>query len=99
MSRGVVVDFSNHDVNEESRVHTFLYGDVDQNGKIDFADVLYAKRYLASWNNYRAIDDFATDVNLNGKVEIDDISIISRYVAGWEGYEKLPVIADPLPMA
>ena len=99
LSRGVVVDFSNHDVNEESRVHTFLYGDVDQNGKIDFADVLYAKRYLASWNNYRAIDDFATDVNLNGKVEIDDISIISRYVAGWEGYEKLPVIADPLPMA
>ena len=99
LSRGVVVDFSNRDVNEESRVHTFLYGDVDQNGKIDFADVLYAKRYLASWNNYRAIDDFATDVNLNGKVEIDDISIISRYVAGWEGYEKLPVIADPLPMA
>ena len=75
----------------ECNLHIFTYGDVDGNGKVDFADVLWAKRYLAEWSEYEEAEKFAIDINCDGAPDIDDIAYIARYIAGWEGYETLPV--------
>ena len=72
-------------------LHTFTYGDVDGSGKIDFADVLWAKRYLAGWTGYENAEKFAIDVDCDGTPDIDDITYIARYLAGWQGYKTLPV--------
>lgn len=72
-------------------LHIFTYGDVDGNRKVDFADVLWAKRYLAGWSEYEEAEKFAIDINCDGAPDIDDIAYIARYIAGWEGYETLPV--------
>ena len=77
----------------------FYYGDVDNNDKIDAADVLYLRRYLAKWNNYSNISVNAVDLDADGKVTIRDLTILERHIAGWNGYETLPVLDAQLPVA
>ena len=74
----------------ECNLHIFTYGDVDGNGKVDFADVLWAKRYLAEWNGYMNANRFAIDVNCDGETNINDINIMARYIAKWEDYKEIP---------
>ncbi len=78
-------------------LHTFTYGDVDGSGRVDFADVLRAKRYLAGWNGYEDAEKFAIDANCDGEANIDDITYMERHIAGWTGYATLPVTEDTLP--
>ena len=76
----------------------FYYGDVDNNDKIDAADALYLRRYLAKWNNYSNISVNAVDMDADGKVTIRDLTILERHIAGWNGYETLPVLDAQLPV-
>lgn len=71
------------------RIVETLYGDANDNGQVDFADVLQMKRFLAGWAGY-AVYEKAADVNKSGSVNKDDIMILERHVAGWRGYESLP---------
>ena len=67
------------------------WGDVDKNGKVDFADVLFLKRCTAGWHQYQNIDGTAADINTDGKIDITDLMILERHIAGWKGYEILPI--------
>lgn len=69
------------------------YGDIDKNDKTDFADALWLKRYLASWDNYRYIGRREADVDRDGKITASDLMILERHVASWKGYEKLPKVS------
>lgn len=80
-------------------VINFYYGDVDNSDKIDAADVLYLRRYLAKWKNYTKIPLDAVDLDADGKVTIRDLTILERHIAGWNGYETLPVLDAQLPVA
>ena len=68
-------------------------GDVDENGKIDFADALYFKRYLANWPKYEEINLRAGDTNGDGELTPADLMILERHIASWKGYEKLPKVS------
>ena len=76
-----------------------LYGDVDDNLKIDIVDALYLKRYVAGWDGYELVDSIAANVCLEenedeaGKINSADVIALERYIAGWKGYEKLPKTA------
>ena len=90
-SRGILAQFLYGDTTESGiKIHSFIYGDVDDNGKVDFADVLYAKRHIANWSGYDAVNRFALDVDCDGDVGIDDVNIVARYIAGWKKYETIP---------
>ena len=69
----------------------FGYGDVDRNGKVDFADALYLKRYIAGWTGYQNIDRAVADLNNNGNVELADLLILEKHIAGWKDYCSLPM--------
>lgn len=68
-------------------------GDLDRNGKVDFADALYLKRHTALWPNYQSINKGPADLNRDGKVSLQDLMILERHVASWKDYEKLPKVS------
>ena len=68
-------------------------GDIDANYKVDFADALWLKRYLADWDHYRNIGRRESDLDNNGKITASDLMILERHVASWKGYEKLPKVS------
>ena len=79
-------------VSEEETV-TIIYGDVNNNGKVNALDVRDIKRYLAGWDGYdeTTLNLSAGDVNGNGKVNALDVRDIKRHLASWDGYETLPI--------
>ena len=76
-----------------------LYGDIDDNLKIDIVDALYLKRYVAGWDGYELVDSIAANVCLEEnedeaeKINSADVIALERYIAGWTGYKKLPKTA------
>ncbi len=76
-----------------AKFRPFLYGDVDGNGTVDYADVLCIKRYLAEWDNYGDANNVAADLDQDGKVTIADVEILERHIAGWTGYKTLPKVS------
>lgn len=69
-----------------------ILGDIDENGKIDFADALYFKRYLANWPNYEEINLKVGDTNGDGELTPADLMILERHIASWKDYTKLPCV-------
>lgn len=80
-------------------VINFYYGDVDNNDRVDAADVFYLRRYLAKWKNYTDIPLNAADLDADRLVTMRDLTILERHIAGWNGYETLPVLDAQLPVA
>lgn len=68
-----------------------LYGDVDENFKIDATDVLWIERYLAAWEPYAGLNKETADLNEDGMIDLKDVTILERYLAKWKGYGVLPL--------
>ena len=66
-----------------------ICGDVDENRKVDFADALYFKRYLANWSRYQDISLKTADIDSNNAITTADLIILERHVAGWKEYQNL----------
>ena len=64
-------------------------GDIDRNGTVDFADVLYLKRHLAEWEGYEQAGLSCADVNHDGEINHKDLIILEKHIAGYSGYESL----------
>ena len=67
------------------KLREILYGDVDDNLKVDFADALYLKRYIAGWAAYYIVDQAAADVNHDGAIDLKDSILLEQHIAGWSG--------------
>mgnify|MGYP002560284487 CR=1 FL=1 len=67
-----------------------IYGDIDGNDKVDFADALYLKRHIAGWDAYKTIDAVTSDLNNDGEVDLQDLIILEKHIAGWTGYQNIP---------
>ena len=67
-----------------------ICGDVDENRKVDFADALYFKRYLANWSRYQDISLKTADIDSNNAITTADLIILERHIAGWTGYQNIP---------
>ena len=65
------------------------YGDIDENLKVDFADALCLKRYIAGWEGFQNININNADLNGDGKVDSADLIILERHIAGWKGYDLM----------
>lgn len=69
-----------------------LYGDVNDDGKVNAKDRIELTRYLSHWTGYEELNKVNADVNCDGKVNAKDRIILTRNLSHWEGYETLPVI-------
>ena len=52
----------------------YVFGDVNGDKSVTAKDRIILSRYLAGWDGYEAIDEFAADVNLDGKTDLTDLS-------------------------
>ena len=72
-------------VNVESEEEPVVYGDVDENGKVEAFDASLILQYVVEKISENDITVLAADVDGNGKVEAYDASLVLQYVV-----EKIP---------
>lgn len=70
--------------------HSTICGDVDENRKVDFADALYFKRYLANWSKYQDVSLKTANLDSDNEITKADLMILERHIAGWTGYQNIP---------
>lgn len=70
----------------ESSQPALLYGDLDDNGKVDSTDYALMRRYIIAL--VQDINTEAADLNLDGSINSIDYQILRRYLLGI--YNKLP---------
>ena len=58
------------------------YGDINGNGKIDSADAVAIKKYLAGYSD--TINKKAADVTGDGKIDVNDAIRLLKYLAGYD---------------
>ena len=62
-----------------------IYGDADENGKLNTKDIILIAQYLAEWDVRIGYDFFTrADVNLSGRINTADIVLIAQFIAGWD---------------
>ncbi len=62
---------------------SYIYGDVNKDGKIDLIDITLIQRYLLGTINFDEIEMILADVNSDGKVNLIDIILVQRYLLGY----------------
>ena len=62
-------------------VSTAVYGDANEDGKINMADVLLLRKYLAKWNV--TLNEANADVNGDTKINMADVLLLRKYLAKW----------------
>ena len=67
--------------NEEALVPAFIYGDVNDDGRITLRDITALMRYIARWDV--TINKYAADANCDTKVNLSDVTIIAKYLMRW----------------
>ena len=71
-----------------STASNFTIGDVTSDSKVNMADVLALRKYLAKWTI--TIDEEASDVNFDGKINMADVLVIRKHLA-----RIIPVLTRP----
>ena len=74
-------DTDGNSVCDECNELVFIYGDVDENGVVDIADLSLLAQYVAQWGV--ALKEPIADVDVNDLVDIADLSLLAQYVAQW----------------
>ncbi|MCR5151325.1 MAG: InlB B-repeat-containing protein, partial [Clostridiales bacterium] len=62
-----------------------IRGDVNEDGEVDDADIIYLQRWYAGWQGY-SVKTVTGDLNGDGEVDDADIIYLQRWYAGWQGY-------------
>ena len=75
------------------RVGTYVYGDVNGDGRVTGTDLILLGRYILGWNPSGFIEA-AADVNGDGIINGADLIVLGRHRLGWSGYESLPYTAS-----
>lgn len=71
-------------VNGSIEVLDFIYGDLNEDSKINISDVILLRRHVAGRYD-QTINELAADVNIDTKITVTDIILIRQYVAGGYG--------------
>ena len=61
---------------------TIIYGDANEDGKINMADVLILRKYLAKWNVSPNLAN--ADCNADTKINMADVLLLRKYLAKWD---------------
>ena len=78
-------------------IESFLYGDVDDNEKVNALDSAILSRFIAKWQGVTVNLD-AADVNKDTKVNALDSAILKRHVANWAEYRSLPYVMNGISL-
>ena len=70
-------------------VDDFMYGDLDENGKVEITDLTYLSMYLLGDYSLAGNTLKAADVNSDGNVDLPDLAHLKQYIS------KDPVVLGP----
>ena len=73
----------------------YVYGDANNDGYVNLADIMALSRWLARWSTVPWIHEGAADVDIDSFVTMRDLLVLRRYFANWTGYETLPWQPQP----
>lgn len=59
-----------------------LPGDADDNGVVEWADLIAMLKFVSEWGN--EINESNADVNADNNVSWDDMILILKYISGWD---------------
>ena len=59
-----------------------MYGDMDDNGKINNKDLGRLQQYLNDWDV--TVNEAAADVTDDGKINVRDLGLLQQYLNGWD---------------
>ena len=76
-------------VSGKIEVQAFLFGDVNNDGRINGTDVTMIRRYITGGYNVEILTQ-AADVNHDGRINGTDVTLIRRYITGGYGVELNP---------
>lgn len=62
-----------------------IKGDVNGDGSVTMADVVYLARYVGNWGGYSTTKE-AADVNGDGNISMADVVYLARHIGNWSGY-------------
>lgn len=65
-----------------SEVENNLYGDVNDDGKVNTKDYALLQQYLNGWDV--TINQEYADVNCDGKINVKDYALLEQYLNGWD---------------
>ena len=68
--------------NGQITVTDIVYGDYNNDGKINGKDLTLIRRYISGGFDLSGYDAAAADVNLDGKVNGKDLTLIRRFISG-----------------
>lgn len=69
---------------------SIVYGDVDDDGKVNLKDVTLLRRYLSDAWGTEEIQAKQSDVDKDGQVTLKDLTVLRRYLAGGWGIDLNP---------
>lgn len=59
-----------------------VYGDVNDDGRIDAKDILLLRKYTSKWNVTLNMDN--ADCNADGRIDVKDVLLLRKYLAKWD---------------
>lgn len=71
-------------VNGSIEVLDFIYGDLNEDKKVNISDVILMRRHIAGRYD-QIINETAADVNVDTKINTTDTILVRRYIAGGYG--------------
>ncbi len=60
---------------------TPVYGDVNEDGKVNTKDILLMRKYVANWDV--TVNELNSDLNADGKINTKDVLMLRKHLAGW----------------
>lgn len=75
-------------VETKPEVPTINYGDINEDGKINSADVILIRRYIGNTQKFNEKQLLVADVNKDGVIDFVDIDVLRKFIIG--DINKLP---------
>ncbi|MEE0858926.1 MAG: dockerin type I repeat-containing protein [Acutalibacteraceae bacterium] len=63
---------------------TYLYGDVNKDGKINVADATLIQKYIVGLSSFDETTKILADVNNDGAINVIDTILIQKYIIGYD---------------
>lgn len=104
-----IIDVADHLLSDDGHcecgyyVPTFVYGDANGDGKVNSADIIMIKKYVANYDGSTGAStievSLGADANGDGKINSSDIILLKKYIANLDRDGNSTIVLGPVKEA